>query len=347
MSKQLIFSEPLKVAYEDADLPEPGPGQIRTRAVMSGISHGTEMVTFLGKGPFQNMKMIDGRFFVPKDAADPSNYPFRYAGYDMISEVVAVGSDVTAFAPGDRVFSPTPHRTECLLNAADGEVLKLAPDTTPEEGLMLSLATVAFTGVQDAEIKLGDVVAVFGGGTVGQLTAQLAFLRGASRVFMVEPNEERRKMAEARGPVETIDPLAEHPGSQIYRRLGQKYPDVVMECSGAVKGLRDAIATSGVAGTVVAVGFYAEPATDLMLGAEFLTNRVTIKASMNVWNCPSRGALQWDRGRNLRTVLGLIESKKLDVSGFVSLWVPFEEAQQAYEIIREDPSLLRVALTYS
>ena len=225
-------------------------------------------------------------------------------------------------------------------------MLKLAPQTRPEDAIMLSLATVAFTGVQDAEIKLGDVVAVFGGGTVGQLTVQLAFLRGASRVFLVEPNAERRKMAETKGAAETIDPRAEHPGSQIYRRLGSKYPDVVIECSGAVKGLSDAIAVSGVAGTVVAVGYCAEPATDLRLGAEFLTNRVTVKASMNVWDCPSRWPLQWDRGRNLRTVLGLIETGKLDFAGFVSLRVPFAEAQRAYETIQQDPSHMRVVLTY-
>lgn len=346
MAKHLIFSEPLKVAYEEITLPEPGPGQIRTRTVLSGISHGTEMVTFLGKSQFQDSKMIEGRFFVPKEAGDPGNYPFHYAGYDLISEVVAVGPDVSGFAVGDRVFSPTPHRTECLLNVEDCEVMKLAPTTRPEDAIMLSLATVAFTGIQDAEIKLGDIVVVFGGGMVGQLVVQQAFLRGAGRVFLVEPNEGRRKMAESKGPVETIDPRAGHPGAQIFQRLGKTYPDVVIECSGVVKALNDAIATSGVAGTVVAMGYYAESAKDLKLSDEFLTNRVTIKASMNVWDCPSRWPLKWNRRRNLCTVLGLIEAGKLDFTGFVSLRIPFEEAQRAYETIKSDPSYMKVVLTY-
>lgn len=346
MAKHLIFAEPLKVAYEEVPLAAPGPGQIRTRALLSAISHGTEMVTFLGKSQFQDMKFVEGRFYVPKEPGDPGNYPFRYAGYDLISEVVTVGPEVTGFTPGDRVFSPTPHRTECLLNAADCEVLKLAPQTRPEDAIMLSLATVAFTAAQDAEIKLGDVVVVFGGGMVGQLTAQMAFLRGAGRVFLVEPNAKRRKMAEAKGPVETIDPRAGHPGLQIYQRLGKKHPDVVIECSGAVKALDDAIAACGVAGTVIAVGYYAGPATDLMLCGGFLTNRVTIKASMNVWGCPSRWPQQWDRGRNLRTVLGLIETGKLNFTGFVSLRVPFAEAQSAYDTIQCDPSHMKVVLTY-
>ncbi len=346
MSKQLIFPAPLTVDYEEHTLPAPGPGQILTKAIVSGISHGTEMVSYLGKGPFMDMKMIEGRFFVPKESGDPSNYPFRYAGYDMISEVTAVGQGVANFAPGDRVFSPTPHRTECMLGAADCEVMKLSPGMLPEDAIMLSLATVAFTGVQDAEIKLGDVVVVFGGGIVGQLAVELAWLRGASRVFMVEPNAGRRAMAEARSAVETIDPLVSHPGAQIYAFNGKRYPDVVLECSGSVKGLQSAISASGIAGTVIAVGYYASPATDLMLGAEFITNRVTVKASMNVWNCPSRWPQQWDRARNLRTVLALIEKGKLDFSGFVSMRVPFMEAKRAYEAIRTDPSHMKVVLTY-
>jgi len=346
MAQHLIFAEPLRVAYEDVNLAAPGPGQLQARTLLSGISHGTEMVTFLGKSQFADMKFVEGRFYVPKEPGDPGNYPFRYAGYDLISEVVAVGPEVREFAPGDRVFSPTPHRTASLLKAEDCEIVKLAPPTRPEDAIMLSLATVAFTAVQDAEIKLGDHVVVFGGGMVGQLTVQLAFLRGAGRVFLVEPNAGRRKMAEAKSPVETIDLLAGHPGMQIYQRLGKKHPDVVIECSGVVKALNDAIAVSGVAGTVVAVGYYPGPATDLMLCAEFLTNRVTIKASMNVWDCPSRWPLQWDRGRNLRTVLGLIEAGKLNVDGFVSLRVPFTEAQRAYEAIQRDASHMKVVLTY-
>ena len=70
--------------------------------------------------------------------------------------------------------------------------------------------------------------------------------------------------------------------------MGCAYPDAVIKCSGSIAGLSAAIQTCGIAGTVIAAGFYAAPATELRLGAEFITNRVTVKASMGVWGCPSR-----------------------------------------------------------
>jgi len=42
-----------------------------------------------------------------------------------------------------------------------------------------------------------------------------------------------------------------------------------------------------------------------------------------------------------------VESRKLRFDGFVSLRIPFKEAQRAYETIRENPSHMKVVLTYS
>lgn len=346
MAQQLVMTAPGKVGYEERAVGAPGPGQVRVKTILSGISHGTEMTVFTGTSPFIERKIIDGRVFVPKDAGDPPFYPFHWAGYDLAGKITAVGSGVTGYAVGDRVFIPRPHQTELLFAAADGEMLKLKPDTAPEDAIMTSLATVAFGAAQDAEIKLGDTVAVFGGGMVGQLTAQMAFLNGATTVFLVEPRADRRAQAAALMPVTPIDPAVKIPALAIRDRNGGRSPDVVIECSGSVPGLSGAIQAAGVAGTVVAAGFYAGPATALCLGEELLHNRVTIKASMGVWGCPSRWPLTWERVRELRTVLNLIEAKRLRFDGYVSLRVPFAEAQRAYETIRDNPKHTKVVLTY-
>ena len=121
---------------------------------------------------------------------------------------------------------------------------------------------------------------------------------------------------------------------------------MVIECSGTVRGLKAAIQSAGIGGTVIATGFYAEPSTELILGEEFLHNRITLKASMGVWGCPSHWPLTWNRQRNLQTVLDLIESGRLRFDGFVSLRVPFAEAQKAYDLIRTEPRHMKVVLTY-
>lgn len=345
MEKRLIFTAPQKVGYMPMDVPAPGPEQVRIRTLLSAISHGTEMVSFLGTSPFATRKVTADRIFAPKEAGDPPFYPVTWLGYDLVGEVVAVGERVKNYKLGDRVFTEFPHQTAWLFAEKENHFI-LKPDSAAEDALMLSLATVAFVGAQDAEIKLGDRVAVFGGGSVGQLAVQMAFLNGASRVFLIEPNAERCRLAASHTPVECIDPTKEIPALAIRRALGGGSPDVVLECSGKIKGLNAAVQAAGIAGTVVAVGFYAGDARDFCFAEEFLHNRVTIKASMGVWGCPSRWPVTWERRRNIETVMGLIEKRRLNFKGYTTLRVPFNDAQRAYDTIRDNPSHLRVLLTY-
>jgi threonine dehydrogenase-like Zn-dependent dehydrogenase len=108
-----------------------------------------------------------------------------------------------------------------------------------------------------------------------------------------------------------------------------------------------AIKIAGVGGTVVAAGFYQGPATPLVLGEEFLHNRVTLKASMGVWDCPLRYP-RWDRPRLVREAYWLIESGRLNLQGFLTATFDFGDAAKAYEAIRSEPSkYLKVALSYA
>lgn len=347
VARQLIFTQPLEVTFRDLELAPPGPGEVAARAVLSGISHGTEMTSYLGTSPFITNRFRPERVFTPKDESDPGHFPMP-PGYDMVGEVQAVGAGVTNYQPGDRVWLPMPHQTHFVFPADHPEAMVLPPSLASDAAIMLNLMAVALCAANDAEIKLGDVVAVFGAGVVGQLVAQMAVLSGARTVFMVDPLFERREFAAARAEnIVPLDPSVDLPARQIQAREEGSYPDVVIECSGSVNGLQAAVQAAGVAGTVIAAGFYAGPATALSFGEEFLHNRVTIKASMHVWSCPSRHAPRWDRRRYLREAKHLLTTGRIDLTGFVSARFPFERAAQAYEAIREAPSKhLKVALEY-
>jgi threonine dehydrogenase-like Zn-dependent dehydrogenase len=134
---------------------------------------------------------------------------------------------------------------------------------------------------------------------------------------------------------------------QIKQQNAGAAPDVVIECSGHVKGLHSAIQTAGMAGTVIAAGFYAGSHEGLNLSEEFLHNRVTIKASMGVWGCPTRFPERWDRPRLMREALHLMEKRRLNLNGFISGRFAFTDAQRAYEAVRDHPSrYVKVVFTY-
>ena len=139
-----------------------------------------------------------------------------------------------------------------------------------------------------------------------------------------------------------VDSLA-----KTVRELNQgEFPDVVIECTGVVAALKSALQCAGLGGLVVAAGMYSGNAAAFSFAEEFLHNRITLRATMTKWGCPSR-FYRWDTDRILRETFLLMAARRLELTDFVSARFPFFQAQEAYEAIKRDPSKhLKVALTY-
>src|SRR4029453_16911060 len=150
--------------------------EIRLRARLSGISHGTELSLYRGTSAFTDKVFDRGlRAFVEPPAGSAAAYPVTL-GYEMVAEVTEVAPDVHELAVGDLVHTGTPHQEETVLALAASlratHPLARAPPPTeqPERALFLGLSAVALQAVHDAEMKLGDAVSVHGLGTIGLLT---------------------------------------------------------------------------------------------------------------------------------------------------------------------------------
>ena len=85
------------LVVEEAPVPEPGPGEVRVKAVRSLISRGSEM----------------GARYTREHAVSPA-----IMGYSMAGAVDAVGEGVSHLAPGDRVVSLAPHAEYTVQPAA-------------------------------------------------------------------------------------------------------------------------------------------------------------------------------------------------------------------------------------
>src|SRR6202020_1340819 len=83
--------------------------------------------------------------------------------------------------------------------------LKLETDLPDEKVLFLSdIFPTGYMAAENAQIKDGDTVAVWGCGPVGQFAIRSALLMGAARVVAIDEVSERLAMAEA-GGAETMD----------------------------------------------------------------------------------------------------------------------------------------------
>lgn len=69
----------------------------------------------------------------------------------------------------------------------DVNLLHLPDDVPDEKGLYLSdVLSTSWNCVVDTGVKEGDVVAVWGAGPIGQMAAEMSFIRGAKRVILID-----------------------------------------------------------------------------------------------------------------------------------------------------------------
>ncbi len=331
--------------YEEAPL---GVGEVRAAAVLSGISHGTEMNLYRGASPFAD-KVFDTDLRLFRPAAGQAETP--PLGYEWVGRVTETGAGVTHLRPGDTVHLLYPHRETHTFVPENmpyrGRLQALPPQVTPDQAIFLALGGVALQAVHDAQIKLGDRVAIFGLGAIGLLAVQIARLDGAVWIDAVDPIPQRRELALAYGADRALDPGGCDVGYAIKSASKQHGADVAIEVSGHAAGLHEAIRSVAKAGRVVAAGFYQGGAAALHLGEEWHHNRVTMVSSMAVWDCPHRDYPLWDRARVEGVVIDLLAAGKLRTDGMITHRFPFDRAAEAYALIDHHPEeVIKVVLTY-
>jgi threonine dehydrogenase-like Zn-dependent dehydrogenase len=111
-------------------------------------------------------------------------------------------------------------------------LVKLPDQITNEQAILLSdIFPSGYFGAELAEIKPGDVVAVFGCGPVGQFAIMSAFLLGAGRVIAIDNVPERLEIARFQGAeainFDDSDPV--HAILDLTRGIG---PDRVIDAVG-------------------------------------------------------------------------------------------------------------------
>jgi 2-desacetyl-2-hydroxyethyl bacteriochlorophyllide A dehydrogenase len=354
VARTLILDGPHRLRLVDQPSRPLLPSEIRLRSRLSGVSHGTELSLYRGTSAFTDKVFDRGlRAFVAPHAGSTSAYPVTL-GYEMVSEVVEVGDEVTEVSVGDLVHTGTPHQEETVLDVhaslqATYPLVVLPTAERMERGVFVSLAAVALQAVHDAEIKLGDTVSVHGLGAIGGLAVQMCRLDGIQNVFGVDPDPDRRKLAAGFGASHVLDPADSKPlGLQIREVNDGRGVDVAIEISGSDRGLQGALSAAGLGGTVVAAGFYQGGAGNVRLGEEFHHNRLSLIASIGAWGAPHRHAPLWDRRRMLDTAVRLLYTDRVSVESMLTRRIPFDEAPQAYRWLDTHPQgAVKVVLEYA
>jgi NADPH:quinone reductase-like Zn-dependent oxidoreductase len=89
------FTAPRKIELRPCPLDKPRAGEVRVRALYSGISHGTELLVYRGEVP--PGIALDIKLSTLEGSAD---FPLKY-GYASVGRVVEAGAGVETPSEGD------------------------------------------------------------------------------------------------------------------------------------------------------------------------------------------------------------------------------------------------------
>jgi threonine dehydrogenase-like Zn-dependent dehydrogenase len=141
---------------------------------------------------------------------------------------------------GGLVYGKWGHHSKVTLTAEYARARRLPEGVDPLFGIFSQIGAIALNGILDSAIRLGETVAVFGLGIVGNLAGQLARLSGA-RVIGVDLLPQRLDKAREVGFEVVLDGKAEPAAERIKTLTGGRGADVCIEASGAIPALNEAI----------------------------------------------------------------------------------------------------------
>ena len=278
---------PLRAEIRAETLPPLREGEVRVRALHSGVSRGTETLVFRGEVPASEARRMRAPFQAGEFPA-----PVKY-GYVNVG-VVEAGP---AHLRGRAVFCLHPHQT--LYQVPADAVAPLPEGVPPARAVLAANLETAINALWDAAPRLGERISVVGSGTLGLLVAWLAARLPGCEVQVVDTAPARAEVARALGAGFAL-PGAARPEA-----------DLVIHASGQPDGLSTALGLAGFEATVLELSWYGTRAVPLPLGQGFHAQRLTLRSSQ-VGQVATAQRARWTHARRLGLALSLLKDPVLD-----------------------------------
>ena len=279
-------------------LAPPDEGDVLVRALHSGVSRGTELLVFAGRVPPSEFRRMRAPF---QEGEFPA--PVKY-GYASVGVVEQGPPDLQ----GRTVFCLHPHQSRYVVPAH--AVHPLPDGVPPQRGVLAANMETAVNALWDAAPRLGDRIAVVGGGLVGLLVPWLA----------------------SRLPGCSVGLLVTHaPRERIATHLGLRFAtptdatadaDLVVHASGQAEGLATALRLAAFEATVLELSWYGQQPVNVPLGEAFHARRLTIRSSQ-VGHVAAAQRARWTHARRMGLALSLLQDARLDA--LMTDSAPFEQ----------------------
>jgi 3-hydroxyethyl bacteriochlorophyllide a dehydrogenase len=326
-TRALIATGVDRVELVETAIPEPGPRQIVVESIFTAISPGTEMRCLSGRQP--------GGVF-----------PF-IMGYSLVGRVIARGEGA-GLPDGTLVFCKGTERAGLpvlwgahMAHAVCGEdrAFVLPDSVAPLGAALTKLAAIAYRGVCCAKTREHDEVAVVGLGPIGQLAARMHALAGC-RVVAADLSPDRVAIAKAAG-IEAV--VAADGLVSAFGKLQPRGADVVVDSTGAASVLQQSV----LLGKAKPWDETETEPTRLVIQGSYAEN-VVFDYHQAFGRELSVHFPRDNQAKDIRAVIGLLASGRLNTLDLVSEQCDPKEAQRVYSELRASRAgLLTAAFRWS
>jgi S-(hydroxymethyl)glutathione dehydrogenase/alcohol dehydrogenase len=226
---------------------------------------------------------------------------------------------------------------------ADISPRKIPDNLTDEQALFLTdIFPTGWSAIDWAQLKGGEVVAVFGSGPVGLMAQKAAWINGASRVIAIDPLDYRLERAKAVNKVDTLNPHKVDVVEAIREMTGGRGADVCVDAvgfepernildkmkstinfqKGSIKVMEACFKAVRRSGTVSIVGVYGSPYDNFPVHRMF-DKGITIKQGQ----APVLNYIDH--------LIDLVTQEKVVLDDIISHNLPLSDVAHAYKIFDE------------
>lgn len=370
-----VFQDARSAEITIAEVPSPKllPGCVLVCTAASLVSAGTERASseFASRNLLQKARMRpdlvrevvskisrDGLLATVSAIRNRLDQPAAL-GYSSAGTVVAVGEGITDLDPGDRVAcAGAGHAVHAELACIPRMLVARIPSAKVsfDEAAFTTVGAVAMHGVRNADVKLGEIVAVIGLGLLGQLTVQI--LKAAGCVVLgMDISKERVDLALRMGADAASTSSSGFQDLCLQQSAGLGADSILITAQTASNdpiNLAGAVARNRA--VVVAVGtvamdiprrpFY-DKELDFRVSRSYGPGRYDAAYEQKGIDYPI-GYVRWTETRNMEAFLKLAADRKLDLSALITHRFQIARAHSAYDLItgRTHESFLGVLITY-
>jgi alcohol dehydrogenase len=195
--------------------------------------------------------------------------------------------------------------------------------------------STGFSGAESADVRIGDVVAVFAQGPIGLCATAGARLKGASRIFAIESVPERRAISLSLGAEVVIDHTTEDPIDAIMRLTGGRGVDVAIEALGTQETFALCLRALRPGGTLSSLGVYSGKLTMPLEAFHAGLGDISIVSTL----CPGGK-------ERMRRLLSVVAAKALDLRPLVTHRYKLDQIEEAYDLFsHQRDGVIKVAIT--